>query len=101
MFDFRYLEDVLLFFSSDQRVGRNVVLDHEAWVHGREIETRYIIVQSNLRLEDDRSLVGDDGLFHPGGDELAEFVGLHHEIVVDPEPYGRGYHLVRRQSGEC
>src|SRR5438093_13378110 len=93
--DFEYV--VVFFLPSDERVRRNIVLDHEARVHGREVETRHTIVESHLRLENNSSLVGDDGLFHSGGDELAEGVSLHNQIIVYAESNSRCNHMVRRQ----
>src|SRR5207253_8413293 len=61
--DFRDFEDILSLFPGDECIGRNVVLDHQAWIHRREVETGHVIVQPNFRLEDNRSFVGNDRLF--------------------------------------
>ena len=98
MFDFWDFEDIPLpLVSCYKCVGRNVVLDHEAWIHGREVEASDVIMKPDLRLEDYRTLVGDDGLFISRRNKLAKVMCLHHQVIVDAESDGRGYHLVWRQ----
>src|SRR2546428_1801068 len=96
---FRNLKDIFA-GTSDESVRGNVVLDHQARIHCRKVEHRNTVVQSYTGFKNNCAFVRNNIELFSGWYQFAEFMRLHHQVVVNSETNRRGEDLIRWERRE-